>query len=104
MRNCESCINCGEVREIAAHGLCFRCYRQRERAEDQKFAALDRHVPAIRREQKKIFRGFTNMMVGLADLGVQSADVLEIRRIIDPYIAPIAQFLAQGRHSKERPQ
>ena len=27
------CLNCGEVREIAAHGLCFKCYRRRRARE-----------------------------------------------------------------------
>lgn len=93
MRKTEACINCGEPREIAAHGLCFACYRRQERADDPRFAAVDRHNPGIRREHKKLFRGFSSVMNGLADLGVQSADVLTIRRMLAPYLEPIEKFL-----------
>jgi hypothetical protein len=92
MRRVDSCTNCGETREIAAHGLCFTCYRRDDRAKDRQFA-VDRHNPGIRREHKKMFRGFTAVMAGLSDLGVQRSDVLTIRRMLDPYVAPIADFL-----------
>jgi hypothetical protein len=94
MRRTDGCMNCGEVREIAAHGLCFACYRRQERAVDRQFANVDRHNPGVRREHKKLFRGFTSLMVGLSDLGVPNDEVLIIRRIIEPYLEPIAKFLA----------
>jgi hypothetical protein len=96
MRRENECLNCGEVREMAAHGLCFKCYRSQDRANDRQFAGVDRHNPGIRREHKKMFRGFTSVMAGLSDLGVQKSDVLTIRRMLDPYVAPIAEFLAPG--------
>lgn len=96
MRKTDGCVNCGEVREIAAHGLCFACYRQKERATDQQLSSVDRHNPGIRREHKKLFRGFTSVMVGLSDLGVSKNDVLAIRKSIEPYLAPIAKFLSLG--------
>ena len=92
-RKTDGCLNCGEIREIAAHGLCFTCYRKNERAVEGKFAGVDRHDRGIRREHKKLFRGFTNVMVGLSDLGVSNPDVLRIRGIIDAYLTPISQFL-----------
>jgi hypothetical protein len=94
MRRNDGCIGCGEVRELAAHGLCFKCYRREERTTDRPFAIVDRHNPGIRREHKKLFRGFTGVMVGLSDLGVAMSDVLAIRRILEPYTSPIAKFLA----------
>jgi hypothetical protein len=94
MRRTDGCINCGEVREIAAHGLCFQCYRQGVRAADRQIAGLDRHNPGVRREHKKLFRGFTSVMVGLGELGIPNDEVLSIRRIMDPYLSPIAKFLA----------
>jgi hypothetical protein len=101
MRKTESCVNCGEEREIAAHGLCFACYRQKERASERKMPGVDRHNPGVRREHKKLFRGFTNVMVGLSDLGVSKEHVLTIRRTIGPYLVPIAEFLAMDTHQKE---
>jgi len=98
MRKTESCINCGEVREMAAHGLCFSCYRREERAEDQRFAVADRHNPAIRREHKKLFRGFTSVMVGLSDLSASARVVRGVRDLIEPLLDPIAPFLASRPH------
>jgi hypothetical protein len=93
-RKIQSCLNCGEVREIAAHGLCFKCYRREDRAKDREFAGADRHNPGLRKEHKKIFRGFATVMGGLSDLGLSRGDVLAIRRVMEPYLAPIANFLA----------
>jgi hypothetical protein len=101
MRREDSCINCGEVREIAAHGLCFKCYRKEERTKDQQCSAVDRHNPGIRREHKKLFRGFTSVMTALSDLGVQRSDVLAIRKTIEPYLGPIANFLAPATDKDE---
>jgi hypothetical protein len=101
MRRTEGCLNCGETREIAAHGLCFRCYRRNERADDRQFAMVDRHNPGLRKEHKKMFRGFTGVMAGLSDLGVSKSDVLAIRRMLDPYVVAIAEFLAPASDKGE---
>jgi hypothetical protein len=93
-RRTDGCMNCGETREMAAHGLCFKCYRQEERDDDERFAGVDRNNPGVRREHKKLFRGFTSVMTGLSDLSVQESAVLTIRRMLDPYVAPIAEFLS----------
>ncbi len=93
-RRTDGCMNCGEVREMAGHGLCFRCYRAEERADDKQVANVDRHNPGVRRERKKLFRGLTAAMVGLSDLGVSNSDAFAIRRIIDPYLTAIAAFLS----------
>lgn len=103
MRKTDGCLNCGEVREIAAHGLCFRCYRKDERAEERKFAPVDRHNPGIRREHEKLFRGFISVMTGLAALGVQHPDVLAIRRVLSPYLELIQQFLDVSAGTNESP-
>lgn len=101
MRRENECLNCGEVREMAARGLCFKCYRSQDRANDRQFSMVDRHNPGLRKEHKKLFRGFTNVMAGLSDLGVQKSDVLTIRRLLDAYVAPIAEFLAQESRQAE---
>jgi hypothetical protein len=94
MRRIDSCTNCGEIRGMAGHGLCYACYRREERAADRQFAVIDRHTPAIRREHKKLFRAFTAVMTGLSDLGISKDDVFTIRQTIEPYLTPIAKFLA----------
>ena len=94
MRRIDGCKDCGETRELATRDLCFKCYRRVERASDRQFAGVDRHTPAIRREHKKLFRGFTAVMTGLSDLGISKDDVFTIRQTIEPYLTPIAKFLA----------
>jgi hypothetical protein len=101
MRRENECLNCGEVREMAAHGLCFKCYRRNDRANERQFAIVDRHNPGIRREHKKMFRGFTGVMAGLSDLRVSKSDVLSIRAVLDAYVAPIAEFLAPASRLDE---
>jgi hypothetical protein len=101
MRRTDGCMNCAEVREIAAYGLCFTCYRKNERARDRQTAEVDRHSPGLRREHKKLFRGFTGVMVGLSALGVSNDDALKVRQIIGPYLEPIAKFLAPGGETGE---
>lgn len=78
---------------MAAHGLCFRCYRKKKREDDSRFNGVDRHNPGIRKEHKRALRGFTNVMVGLGELGVSWDDVLAIRRVIEPYLSLIANLL-----------
>jgi hypothetical protein len=56
MRKTAACINCGEPREVAAFGLCFKCYRRDKRDCNQISLTPDRHNPGLRREHKKIFR------------------------------------------------
>lgn len=101
MRRTDSCKNCGETREMATRDLCFKCYRREERASDRQFAVIDRHTPAIRREHKKLFRGFTAVMTGLSDLGISQDDVFTIRQTIEPYLSPIAKFLTITPETEE---
>jgi hypothetical protein len=102
MRRTDGCISCGETREIAGRGLCFMCYRRAERAEQRESLEIDRHTPGVRKEHAKIFRGFIRVMSGLSDLGVSRALVLEIRRLIEPYLSPISVFLAAPEVDKGR--
>jgi hypothetical protein len=55
---------------------------------------VDAHDPGIRREHKKLFRGFTSLMVALSDLGVSNADVLRILQIVQPFLKPITKLLS----------
>jgi len=97
MRKIKSCMNCGEEREIAAHGLCFTCYRQGTRKaerEDERFAGSAVN-PGLTKDHKKLFRGFASLMAALTDLGVYKGDVIIIRALLTPYLEPIAQYLQQ---------
>jgi len=91
------CQQCGEERELAAKGLCFKCYRAEARsALNLPQGFVDRHNPAIRKEHKKIIAGFAKVLTGLSDLGVNRTDVHTIRSILDPYLTPVTQFI-EGR-------
>ncbi len=94
-------MNCGEVREIAAHGLCFKCYRAAERAEDND-AVLDRHTGAIQKERQKLFRAYSEVMVGLGKLSVNKHDVKAVIQILRPYLALIAEMLRDSGTKPDR--
>jgi hypothetical protein len=92
-RRIDRCLNCGEVRELAAHGLCFACYRRDARAQVRPELNVDRHSPGIRKEQKKLIKAFATLMGGLADLGVSKDDVLRVQAITAPYLITVLQYL-----------
>jgi len=100
MRKIEPCVECGEPREIAAHGLCFTCYRRKDRELHLGTAVVDRHSPALRREHKKMIRAFAAVMGGLSDLAVNKPDVLAIRKLLLPYLEPVADFLGVAPRSE----
>ena len=98
-RKIVQCAGCGEERELAGNGLCFRCYQQQRRADDVRY--VDRHNPSIRREHERLSRGFQRMVGMFADLRVGKEDVLAIRRRLQPYFGPIADILSPPRESDE---
>jgi hypothetical protein len=59
-REIAACMNCREPRELAAHGLCFKCYRAEVREQQ-----VDRHNPALRKEHTRLLNGFAKLMGGL---------------------------------------
>jgi hypothetical protein len=93
MRKVDVCLSCQETKEIAALGLCFACYRRVERQTKRAKNPPDLHNPAIKAKHKKILRGFANLLAALGDLGVNRADVMAIRKIIDQYVMEVQPFL-----------
>jgi hypothetical protein len=91
MRKLEQCINCGEEREIAAFHLCFKCYRQRERAFSS--GPVDRHTAVITKERQKLFSAYAQLMTSLGKLGVNKTDVESVVEIVRPYLTPISEQL-----------
>jgi hypothetical protein len=87
----DNCLTCNEMKAIAARGLCYKCYRAEERSRER--ATPDRHNPGMRREHKKILKAFSSIMVGLADMGCVRDDIFDIRKILQPYLEPIEQYL-----------
>lgn len=92
MRRIDGCINCLEEREIAAHGLCFKCYRAAERAQD-KNTVIDRHTGAIQKDRLRLFRAYSEVIVGLGKLRVNKRDLKTVIRVLRPYFAPIGEML-----------
>jgi hypothetical protein len=79
------------MRAIAARGLCYKCYRAEERSRER--ATPDRHNPGMHREHKKLFKSLSSVMGGLADMGCVRDDIFDIKKILRPYLEPIAQYL-----------
>jgi hypothetical protein len=91
MRRIEDCRNCGEQREIAAHNLCFACYRQHERSLAR--GPIDRHATPVNKQRQQLFSAYASFMVSLGKLHVCKEDIEEIVAIIRPYLVPIAEQL-----------
>jgi hypothetical protein len=79
------------MKAIAARGLCYKCYRAEERTRER--ATPDRHNPGMHREHKKLFKALSSVMGGLADMGCVRDDIFDIKKILQPYLEPIAQYL-----------
>jgi hypothetical protein len=94
MRKHDSCMNCGEVREMAARGLCFKCYRAAQRVE--KASLWTRQGKGwLLKEQKKAFTVITGILKAIADCpGLEEDDVKQIRNILRPYLDGFADCFA----------
>lgn len=93
------CINCQEGREIAAHGLCFKCYRAEEREAENPYAAADRHNRAQLKHLKKLRKCITSILNSIDD-GIDVLDpddVDSMRGILQPYFVSLAAGLAPAR-------
>jgi hypothetical protein len=102
MRRLDSCINCGDEREIAAHGLCFKCYRAAERARkatpDPVWARLGNGY--LLREQKKALTVVTGILKAIADCpAVEENDRKQIQNILRPYLYKLADCFAPKREN-----
>jgi len=86
---CEKCH--AEMKAIAARGLCYKCYRAEERSRER--AIPDRHNPGMHKEHKKLFKALASVMGGLADMGCVRDDIFDIKKILQPYLEPISQYL-----------
>jgi site-specific DNA-methyltransferase (cytosine-N4-specific) len=99
MRKTDSCMNCGETREIAAHGLCFKCYRRDERADDNRFSMIgtERQRRRLIQDRKKLLSKITSMLNSLADVEGMLAydDVTSIRTTLQPYLHNFADGLTE---------
>jgi len=90
-------MNCAEEREMAAHGLCFNCYRQKERAEENPWAAASKHNRSQLKAQialRKAVVAILNSVDGAID-HFQEDDVDAIREICGRYLTSLASGLTR---------
>ena len=98
-------MNCGEMREIAAHSLCFKCYRAAERAQkatpDPVWARLGNGW--LLREQKRAFTVITGILKAIADCPtVGDSDRKQIQVLLRPYLDKLAEcFAPKARNGKQ---
>jgi hypothetical protein len=105
-RSIKACMNCGDNREIAAHGLCFKCYRQEERKlADELWAKPDANAKEVAKAQRKTRKALMKMMDALEELQtgklVPEATVESWRVLLRPEVARIALCLGEAQVNKE---
>jgi hypothetical protein len=96
-------MNCGDIREIAAHGLCFKCYRAAERAQkatsDPVWARLGNG--SLLREQKRALTVVTGILKVIADCpAIEESDRKQIQNILRPYLDKLAECFAPVENRK----
>ena len=109
-RKVDICQSCNEEAEIAAHGLCFRCYRRCER---QALYEKDGWNPGDTRKQKRLARAHAKLIEGLLDFGAGThANATSLINILAGELMPLAEYLGsdvdvnngQGSRSQDDPE
>jgi hypothetical protein len=105
-RSIKACMNCGETREIAAHGLCFRCYRQEERRiADDLWARPDPTAKELAKTQRKTRKALMKMMDALEEIEsgklVPEQTTEQWRALLRPEIERIALSLGEAQLNGE---
>lgn len=94
-RKLATCMNCGEQREMAAYGLCFACYRRRERRAENPWAAAAKHERSKLKSQRKLrtaITGILNAVDGVIDI-MEEEHVTAIRSACAHYLAALVSGL-----------
>jgi hypothetical protein len=105
-RSIKACMNCGETREIAAHGLCFKCYRQEERQlADDLWAKPDPNAKDLAKTQRKTRKALMKMMDALEEIEsgklVPEETVEAWRALLRPEVERIALSLGEAQVNSE---
>lgn len=105
-RSIKACMNCGETREIAAHGLCFRCYRQEDRKlADDLWARPDPNAKELAKTQRKTRKALMKMMEALEEIEsgklVPQETVEAWRKLLRPEVERIALSLGEAQVNSE---
>ncbi len=108
------CAKCGEVRDMAADGLCYRCYRARGRQQEREEAVAllrwaeipaERHNSALLKEQKRLRKavvGILNLVDDAGDLFAEEDRVL-FRDRLRPYVERLARALTAPTTADPKP-
>jgi hypothetical protein len=98
-RTTSECAECGEVREIAAQGLCFRCYRRDERNRKALWARPESHAIDLARNQRKTRKALMKIMDALDEIEsghlVSDTTVEAWRNLLRPEVENIALSLTK---------
>ena len=97
-RRTDICVWCGKEGEIAAHGFCYRCYRERQRAFQDRQAGDPGEKNRIRMQRAD--SAFQKALVTECGLTHQRAD--EIIRILSVQVKCLADYLNEQRVEPER--
>jgi len=97
-RSIKACVKCSEVREIAGHGLCFRCYRAAERkVADVLWSRPDPSAKELLQDQRRTRKALLKMMDSIEEIStgklVPEATLEAWRLLLQPEIARIARSL-----------
>jgi hypothetical protein len=99
-------MNCGEEREMAGHGLCFKCYRAKERKEQRKENAVFRENLGngdLLKGQKKLFKFCNRVLSDLADLPCVEEEWKDrLRILIKPKHDELARAFKQNPRGKAK--
>jgi hypothetical protein len=105
-RSIKPCEGCGEEREIAAHGLCFKCYRREEREQKELWVKPDRHATQLRKAQRTTRNAWMKIWNALDEIVeanlVPESTCEQIREILRPEIANIAGSLKAPVNSEHK--
>jgi len=99
-RRIDICQSCSEEAEMAAHGLCYSCYRKVERQ-----AAYDKSGwnPGDTRKQKRLARAHGKLIEALLDFGAGTHPNAErLVGILAAELLPLAEFLGTDVNSEQQ--
>jgi len=97
-RRIDKCTSCGKERKIAAHSLCFACYRQIERTIKRKRGA----EAIVQPDDKRLLRVYVAAINNLVEMGVSREDILAIKRsYLDPCVSSVAVYLNISSEERE---
>ena len=89
---------------MAAHGLCFKCYRREKREQEELWAKPDRHATQLRKAQRTTRNALMKIWNALDEIVdanlVPESRCEQIREILGPGIAHIADSLKAPMNSE----